>query len=90
MEHKVDGDIDCSWCTQNHLKGLVKGLENLEIRGQVETIQTTALLKSARILRRSWRLEETCCHSKFNGKPSAVVGIRNSNNNNNNNNTNED
>ena len=33
-------------------KGLVKGLEDLEIRGQEETIQTTALLTSARILRR--------------------------------------
>ena len=30
-------------------EGLLKGLEDLEIRGQVETIQTT---KSARILRR--------------------------------------
>ena len=33
-------------------KGLVQGLEDLEITGQVETIQTTALLRSARILRR--------------------------------------
>ena len=33
-------------------KGLVKGLEHLGIRGRVETIQTTALLRSARILRR--------------------------------------
>ena len=33
-------------------KGLVKGLEDLEISGQVETIQTTALLRSPRILRR--------------------------------------
>ena len=33
-------------------KGLVQGLEELEIRGQVETIQTTALLRSARILRK--------------------------------------
>ena len=33
-------------------KGLVKGLEDLGIRGQVETIQTTASLTSARILRR--------------------------------------
>ena len=33
-------------------KGLVKRLEDLEIRGQVETIQTSALLKSARILQR--------------------------------------
>ena len=33
-------------------KGLLKALEDLEIRGQVETIQTTALLRSAQILRR--------------------------------------
>ena len=33
-------------------KGLIKGLEDLEIRGQVETIKTTALLRSDRILRR--------------------------------------
>ena len=32
-------------------KGLIKGLEDLEIRGLVETIQT-ALLRLARILRR--------------------------------------
>ena len=32
--------------------GLVQGLENLEIRGQVETIPTTALLRPARILRK--------------------------------------
>ena len=32
--------------------GLVQGLEGLEIRGQVENIQTTALLSSDRILRR--------------------------------------
>ena len=32
-------------------KGLVQGLEDLEIMGRVETIQTTALLRSARILR---------------------------------------
>ena len=31
-------------------KGLIMGLENLKIRGGVETIQTTALLRSARIL----------------------------------------
>ena len=33
-------------------KGLVLGLEDLEIRGRVETIQITALLRSARILRK--------------------------------------
>ena len=33
-------------------KGLLKGLEDLEVGGRVETIQTTALLKTAKILRR--------------------------------------
>ena len=33
-------------------KGLLKGLEDLEVGGQVDTIQTTALLRTARILRR--------------------------------------
>ena len=33
-------------------KGLLKGLEDLEVGGRVETIQTTTLLMTARILRR--------------------------------------
>ena len=33
-------------------KGLLKGLEDLEIGGRVETIQTTVLLRTVRILRR--------------------------------------
>ena len=33
-------------------KGLLKGLEDLEVGGRGETIQTTVLLKTARILRR--------------------------------------
>ena len=38
-------------------KGLLKWLEDLEVGGRVETIQTTALLRTARIMRRvqeSW------------------------------------
>ena len=33
-------------------KGLLKGLEELEVGGRVEIIQTTALLRSAKILKR--------------------------------------
>ena len=33
-------------------QGLLKGLEDLEVGGQEETTQTTALLRTARILRR--------------------------------------
>ena len=34
------------------MKGLLKGLEDLEVGGRVETIQTRALSRTARILRR--------------------------------------
>ena len=33
-------------------EGLLKGLKDLEVGGRVDTIQTTALLKTVRILRR--------------------------------------
>ena len=33
-------------------KGLLKGVEDLEVGGRVETIRTTTLLRTARILRR--------------------------------------
>ena len=33
-------------------KGLLKGLEDLEVGGRAEIVQTTTLLRTARILRR--------------------------------------
>ena len=33
-------------------KGLLKGLEDLEVGGRMKTIQTTAILRTVRILRR--------------------------------------
>ena len=41
-------------------KGLLKGLEDLEVGRRVETIQTKVLLRTPRILRKV--LEKTCCH----------------------------
>ena len=55
-------------------KGLVKGLEDLEITGRVETIQSTALLRLARIL---WRALETCCHSNSSERLSANADVKN-------------
>ena len=52
------------------IKGLLKGLEDLEVGGRVETIQTTALLRTARILR---RILETC------ERPSANADVKNFN-----------
>ena len=60
-------------------KGLLKGLEDLEVGWRVETIQTTALLRTVRILRRVLETWETCCHSDSSKKPSAKADVKNSN-----------
>ena len=57
-------------------KGFIKGLEDLEIRGQVETILTTALLRLVRILR---RVLETWSHSNSSETPSVNTSVINLN-----------
>ena len=47
----------------------------MEIRGRIETIQTTCLLWSARILR---RVLEAYCHSNSSERPSAKTDMENS------------
>ena len=49
-------------------KGLLKGLEDLEVGGRVETIQTTTLLKTARILRRILETWENLLSLNFQWK----------------------
>ena len=58
-------------------KGLAQGLEDLEIIGRVETIQTTAFLDRPEN-KETRRLEETCCHSNSSERPSANAGVKNS------------
>ena len=57
-------------------KKLIKGLEDLEIWGRVETIQSTALLRSARILRRVMETLGNLHHSYSSEKPSANAGVK--------------
>ena len=56
-------------------KGLVKGVEDLQVGGRVEIIQTTTLLRSGRILR---RVLETCCHANSSEKQSTNADVKNS------------
>ena len=77
MEHEGDNYTNCDWCFGTITKGLLKGLEDLEVGGWVETIQTTALLKTARILRRVLETEETWCHSISSERPSAYADVKN-------------
>ena len=46
-------------------KGLVEGLKDMEITGRVKTIQITALLRSARILRKDLETRGDLLSLKF-------------------------
>ena len=52
MEHVGDNYTYCFGAFGTVTNGLLKALEDLEIGGRVETIQTTTLLRMARILKR--------------------------------------
>ena len=52
MKQENDSDINRNLCTLNNPQRIGKILEALEIRGRVETIKSTTILRSARILRR--------------------------------------
>ena len=70
MEHDCEGYINSNLCSCTVTEGLVKGLEDLEITGRVETIETTALLRSARILRRILKTWEVLLSLKLSGDAS--------------------
>ena len=74
-------------------QGLLKGLEDLKIRGRMETIRTTLLSGTARILRSLGDLRRLAVTKKFSERPSANADVKNpqgvNNNNNNNNNNNQ-
>ena len=55
------------------MKKLEPGLDDWEIRVRVETIQITALLRSARILR---RVLYTCCHLNSSERPSSNADLK--------------
>ena len=48
MEHEGDSDTNCGTAPN----GLERERDEMEISGRIETIQTTALFRSARILRK--------------------------------------
>ena len=68
-------------------KGLLKGLKDLEVGGRVETIQMTALLRTAQILRRvHGDLRRLAVTQTLVKKSSTITDMKNSKGENNNNN----
>ena len=59
-------------------KGLLKGLEDLEVDGRAETSKWQHYWERPEYWEESWRLEETCSHSNSSEKPSANSDAKNS------------
>ena len=59
-------------------KCLVQALDGFELRGRVETIQTSTMLRLARILRRVLETRGDFCHSDSSEKLPANAGVKNS------------
>ena len=57
-------------------KGLLKELEDLEVGEWVETIQTTALLRTARILKRVLKTWGDLLSLKLQCKPLAYADVK--------------
>ena len=67
VEHESDGNTSSSW---NGLQRSGKRPRELDIRGR---IQSPALLKPARILR---RVLKTCCHLDFSENTPIKTGVK--------------
>ena len=57
-------------------KGLLKGLEDLEVGDRVETTKQQHYWKRPEYWEESWKLEETCCHSISSEIPSAYADVK--------------
>ena len=59
-------------------KGLLKGLEDLEVGGRVEKSKLQRYWERPEYWEELWRLEETCCHLNSSERPSAKTNVKNS------------
>ena len=59
-------------------KGLVQGLEDLEITGCWRLSKLQYCWNRPKYREESWRIKKTCCHSDSSGKPSANGDVKNS------------
>ena len=59
-------------------KGLLKGLEDLEVGDKWRPSKLQHYWERLEYWKESWKLEETCCHSNSSKNPSAKTDVKNS------------
>ena len=88
VEHGCDSEIRHSWAFETITKKLEKRLWVLEIQERIQTVQTRALLRSTRILRRVLESLWDLLSLELPYKPPFMSGVKNSQGVNNDNNYN--
>ena len=76
IEHEGGSDTNCNCGTSNVTQRLGMVRRKIGNHRKIETIQTNALLRSARILNVSWLPMVTCCLSISSERPPAISGIK--------------
>ena len=71
MEHEVDSDTNCNWCTWNNPHKIGKGT------GRHGNKRTSGDSPDNSIIKISQNIEETCCHLNPSEKPSANTDGKN-------------
>ena len=78
MEHEIEGDTNCNWCAWYSHKSIRTGTGVLGNKRTSGTIQTTALLRSARVLGRVLETWGDLLSLRLQWKSSANVSVKNS------------
>ena len=81
MEYENDNNTNCNWCSWYNHRRISTRTGVLGNKGRVETIQTTVLLRSARILRGVLETWGDLLSLKLQWE--AIAGVKHSNNDNN-------
>ena len=78
IEHKGDGDTNCSWCTRNCPQGLEERTGGKENQWKNYDYRLQHCWDRLNNWEESWRPEETCCHSDSSQRPPTNAGVKNS------------
>ena len=77
MDYESNGDTNykwCAWCSHQRIGTESGGLGNKMTSGDHPDYSIAEIGPNTE--KSPWKLEETCCHSNFNEKPSAGAGVK--------------
>ena len=73
VKHEGDSDTNSVLWTWDNFQRIDKGTGRLRNKKKIEAIQTTSLLRSAKILEEFWKLEKSCSYPNSSGNCQLII-----------------